>query len=131
MPKAAPMYETVKLLHMTVAMISVLGFFVRGLWMLSDSAMLSRKWVRIAPHIVDTILLASAITLLITLALNPLNAPWVLVKIVGVLLYIGLGVVALRGPTRTARTLAFVAAIAVVIFIFSVAFSKLPLGFFA
>ena len=53
----------VKWIHVTAAFVSVGGFVLRGVWMLENSPLFSRRWVRIAPHVVDTVLLASAIAL--------------------------------------------------------------------
>ena len=58
------MYAAFKHIHLLTVAIS-LGFFVlRGVWMLSGSALLQKKWVKILPHIVDTLLLVSAIGLM-------------------------------------------------------------------
>jgi uncharacterized membrane protein SirB2 len=64
------------------------------------------------------------------LRLAPSDAPWLLAKIVGLVVYVGLGVVALRpGGSRTVRASAWLAALAVVAWIVSVAMTKSPLGF--
>ena len=60
-----PTYLAVKHLHMSCAAISVSFFILRFIWMRRGSSMLQQRWVRIMPHIVDTILLASALTLVV------------------------------------------------------------------
>lgn len=118
-----------KLLHVGTAAISIAGFTVRGIWMLRDSARLHARWVRIAPHVVDTLLLVSAIGLAVQLRLSPVQHTWLLAKIVALLLYIGLGVVALRrGRNRLVRALAWVAALATYLYIVAVAVTKSPWG---
>ena len=89
-------YNDLRLLHISFAIISVSGFAWRGLLMLTDSPMLQQLWVRIAPHINDTFLRAAAIGLAVMSGQYPWTVPWLTAKIVGLLAYIGLGVVALR-----------------------------------
>ena len=59
----ARMYIAFKHSHMMFAVISGLFFLVRGCWMLMDSGMLQKKWVKILPHVNDTLLLLCAIVL--------------------------------------------------------------------
>lgn len=100
--------------------------------MLRGSALLQRGWMRIAPHVIDTLLLVSAITLAVQLGISPLAAPWLMSKIVALLLYIALGMVAMRhGKTRTIRLSAWLAAQAVFFYIVSVALTRDPLPWHA
>ncbi len=118
-------YLVLKAVHVTCVAVSYALFFVRGIWMIRDSAMLERRWVKVLPHVVDTLLLASAIALAIVLKQYPLAEPWLTAKVVALVLYIGLGMVALkRGPTRGARMVAWVAAQAVFIYIVAVALTR-------
>ena len=55
--------EAVKGLHVLCALLSISGFAGRGILMLKGSALLSARWLKIAPHIVDTLLLLSALVL--------------------------------------------------------------------
>jgi len=121
-------YTALKHLHMTFAVASGALFLVRGLWMLSGSAHLQRRWVRIVPHVIDTLLLASAVGLAVWSSQYPFQQPWLSAKVVALVAYIGLGTVALkRGRTRQARGLAFVAALACFAYILAVAVTKNPL----
>ncbi|MEZ5505217.1 MAG: SirB2 family protein [Gammaproteobacteria bacterium] len=116
--------------HMLFAAISGLFFLVRGAWMLMDSDMLQKKWVKIVPHVVDTLLLVCAIALCVILSQYPFVESWLTVKVVMLVAYIGLGMVALkRGKTKAIRTVAFFAALASFLFMASVAISHHPLGF--
>lgn len=127
-----PWYTLLKHVHMTSAAISIAGFVLRGLWMLADSPMLGRRWVRVLPHVIDTLLLASAITLAFMLRAAPGYDGWLTAKVLGLLAYIALGTVALkRGRTRGRRAAAWVAAIVVFGYIVSVAYTKDPRGFLA
>ena len=124
--------EIIKTIHVTCALISFAGFFVRGIWMLRDSTLLQQRWVKITPHIVDTLLLVSAIILAVQLRLSPLEQPWLMVKIIALLLYIGAGMVALRfGRSKTVRLYAWLFGLATILYIMSVATSKSVLGWFA
>ena len=118
-------YPLFKLTHVTCVVLSYAGFFLRGMWMIRDSRMLERRWVRVLPHVVDTALLASAIALSMMLKQYPLVEPWLTAKVAGLLLYIVLGMVALNyGTTRRIRTGAWIAAQAVFLYIVAVALTR-------
>lgn len=120
--------SAIKLVHIGCVALSYTLFFLRGIWMLRSSALLQRRWVRIAPHVIDTLLLASAITLAVQLGISPFAAPWLMSKIVALLLYIALGTIAIRrGKTRTIRLSAWLAAQAVFGYIVAVALTRDPL----
>ncbi|MEX0943936.1 MAG: SirB2 family protein [Pseudomonadales bacterium] len=115
--------------HVTCAVISISFFCLRGYWMLRESPLLSHPVVRIAPHLIDTVLLASAIVLSIMLRQYPFVHGWVTVKVIALVGYILLGTVALkRGRTKTIRQMAFVGALVLFGFIVSVAYYHHPLG---
>ncbi len=98
--------------------------------MLAGSPRLRTPWLRVLPHIVDTMLLGSALWLVSVLHLPLLQTPWLLAKILGLVLYIVLGSLALRpGRSRSVRIAALVAALATVGWIVSVAVRHDPLGF--
>lgn len=119
--------SAIKWLHISCVLLSYTLFFLRGIWMLRSPAMLQRRWVRIVPHVVDTLLLASAITLAVLLEISPFAAPWLLSKIIALLLYIALGTVAIRrGKTRAIRLSAWLAAQAVFGYIVAVALTHNP-----
>lgn len=122
-------YHTVKLVHVTAVALSVAGFFVRGAASLAGARWVRGRAARTLPHLVDTVLLLSALALAWMLHLTPARAPWLAAKIAGLLAYVALGVVALRpGRSRAVRAGAWVAALAVVGWIVSVAITKSPLG---
>ncbi len=94
--------------------------------------MLAHRATRVLPHIVDTLLLLSAISMLVLLRLSPLVAPWLMAKIVALPVYIGLGMLALRpGRSRWVRVTAWLLALLCAGYIVSVAYSKNPWGFLA
>ena len=125
-------YLAIKHLHVACVMLSGLGFLLRGLWMLLDSRWLLQRLTRILPHVVDTMLLGSAVALAAWSGQYPPVSDWVSAKIVGLLLYIVLGAVALRrGRTRGRRAVAFALACVCFAWIVSVAMTRNPLGFLA
>ena len=125
------MYHLTKFVHELCALASFTLFALRGVWMLRDSPQLSRRWVKILPHAIDTLLLASAIALTLMLRQYPLTHAWLSAKLVALLVYIGLGLVALHyGKTRSVRAAAWIGALAVFLYIASVALSHDLLGFF-
>ncbi len=114
-----------KHLHVTSVVASYVLFFLRGIWSLRASYIMRSRWVKIVPHAVDTVLLVSAIALAWQLGISPLHAPWLIAKIVAMLVYIGLGFVAIDFARRYyVRLLTWVAAQAVFFYIVAVAFTK-------
>lgn len=123
------LYVVLKHLHVTCAVISISGFFLRGVWMLTDSPLLNRRWVRIVPHVNDTLLLAAAIGLSIAVGQYPLVHGWVTAKVLGLLGYIGFGMFALRrGRSKALRTAFWLAALATAGYVVSVALTRDPRG---
>ena len=126
------MYIAIKHSHMLFAVISGLFFLVRGAWMLMDSGMLQKKWVKILPHINDSLLLLCAIGLSVMSHQYPIAQDWLTVKVLALIAYIVLGVIALKkGKTKGIRTLALVGALFAFVFTFSVARTHNPMGFFS
>ena len=121
----AETWWALRTLHLGAVVASLALFFLRGLWMMAAREKLQRRWVRVVPHLVDTVLLASAIGLAWLTAQYPWQQPWLTAKIVALLVYIMLGIVALRrGRTRRVRAIAFVAALATFGYIVAVAATR-------
>jgi uncharacterized membrane protein SirB2 len=126
------LFEYLKIFHTACAFFSIGGFALRGFWMLTGNPLLRRRPVRVLPHIVDTLLLASALGMVSLWGFSSLQAGWLMAKIVALLVYIALGMVALRfGKTRLVRITAWLAAMTTAVYMLSVAYSKNPLGFLA
>jgi uncharacterized membrane protein SirB2 len=121
-------YPTLKLIHVSCVAMSYMFFVVRGVWMLRQSPLLRQGWVRVTPHVVDTALLVSAIALAVTIRQYPLVAGWLTAKVVALVCYIGLGMIAFRfGRSRGHRLVAWLAAQAVFFYIVAVALARDPL----
>ena len=119
------------MIHVTTAVVSYALFFVRGIWMINGSPRLSERWVRIVPHVNDTLLLAAAIWMTLLLHQYPGSHAWLTAKVAGLLVYIGLGTVALkRGKTRRTRITAWLGSQAVFFYIVAVALTRNPLPWY-
>lgn len=120
-------YLALKHLHVTAVVLSGSLFLGRGLLMLADSPRLSSRVLRVLPHVVDTVLLASAIALAVWSSQIPFVQAWLGAKVVALLLYIVLGSVALkRGRSKDIRSIAFVAALITFAYIVMVALTRNP-----
>ena len=125
-------YATVKHLHIACVVISGTGFFLRGVLMLRGSPLLEVRWIRVLPHINDTVLLAAALGLTVITGQYPFVDNWVTAKVFGVMAYIVFGALALReAATRRLRIAFWLAALAVFAWIASVALTRHPAGFLA
>ena len=118
-------YLFIKHLHITLAVVSGSFFLLRGLWMLAESPMLRQRWVRTLPHVVDTLLLASALVLVVWSGQYPFGQNWLTAKVLALVAYIGLGTIALkRGKTPSVRRFALLAALATFAYIAAVALTR-------
>ena len=125
-------YFTVKTIHQTAVALSFAGFFARGLGSLAGAAWVGSRTAKTWPHVVDSVLLLSALALAWMAKLDPTSAPWLAAKIGGLVVYIALGMVALqpRWPLPV-RTAAWASALGTFGYIVSVAITKNPAGFLA
>lgn len=123
-------YLLLRNVHIACVVLSGGGFLLRGVLMLRTSPLLAHRWVRVAPHVVDTLLLGSAVMLAVRSAQYPFVQGWLTAKLLALLVYIGCGTMALkRGRTRTERAAYLVAALAVFAYIVSVAMTRDAFGF--
>lgn len=125
----AALYPWLRHLHITLVVLSVSVFAVRGLGVLAGQAWPMRDLARGLSPVIDSLLLLAGATLWWLLQLNPWHNHWLGAKLVLLVVYIVLGSFALkRGRTRVQRLLFFVAALAVVALILTSALTRLPLG---
>ncbi|WP_334187209.1 SirB2 family protein [Noviherbaspirillum sp.] len=121
-------YLAIKQLHITCALLSGSFFLLRGIWMMTDSPLLARRWVRTVPHMVDSVLLLSALTLAFWSGQYPFVQPWLTAKVGALICYIVLGSVALKyGKPKPVCLACLVLALAVFGFIIGTALTKDPL----
>ena len=119
-------YLALKNIHVACAALSGAGFLVRGFWMWTGHPWHGRPLTRSVPHVVDTLLLASAVAMAWTASLSPVAHSWLAAKLVALVVYIILGAVALRGATRARRGVALLAAAATYFYIVGVALTRDP-----
>lgn len=118
-------YPALLAVHVTCVTMSGLLFVLRGACMFAASPVLQWRWVKIGPHAVDTVLLVSAVSLAILRGEHANPGGWLLMKLVLLPVYIGLGLVALRfGSGMPIRAGAFLTALLVFFYIVSVAITK-------
>jgi uncharacterized membrane protein SirB2 len=118
-------YLVIKHLHVTFAALSGSLFLLRGFWMLRESPRLQQRWVKIVPHIVDTLLLVCAVILVVWSGQYPFVQGWLTAKLLALIAYIVLGMIALKlGKTKPIRIGALIAAAAVFGYIVKVALTR-------
>lgn len=121
------MYAATKWLHVFCVAASGSLFVLRGWWMWHSPDKLDRLWVRSLPHIIDTLLLASGVTLVVVTGLYPWQQAWLAVKMGALVLYILLGLGALRlARGRGAGKAAWVLAVLAFCYMVAVATTKSP-----
>ncbi|NYT81059.1 SirB2 family protein [Alcaligenaceae bacterium] len=122
-------YLLIKHLHMTAAGLSILFFVVRAFWSVQGSTLLQNRLVKTLPHVIDTVLLLAGMTL--AAMIGP-EQPWILVKIIALIAYIGVGTIAIkRGKTAKTRAIAAIIAVAIFVYIVGVAMTKSALSWWA
>jgi len=118
-------YLLVKSIHQLCAVATFVLFLIRGIWMITQSKRLRYRWLRVVPHAVDTLLLASAVVLVWLTHQYPGAETWLTAKIVALVLYIGLGLTAFRfAQTHAVRVIAWVSAQLVFLYIVLVALTR-------
>ena len=75
------MYLVVKYVHVISVVLSLTGFFLRGILMMRDSPLLAARWVKVLPHVNDTVLLIAAFSLAAMSGQYPFIVDWVTAKV--------------------------------------------------
>jgi uncharacterized membrane protein SirB2 len=120
-------YEAVKALHVTCVALSISLFTLRAA--LQWQGVAWRRWrvLRIVPHVVDTVLLGSALWLCWIIGQYPFVQGWLTAKVLALVVYILLGRMALgRNAAQGRRFAALVAALCCVGYIVGVALTHSP-----
>jgi len=125
-------YPQIKFVHVLCVILSGSLFALRGIMMLAGSRLANHAALRYLSYAIDTTLLTAALMLVTILHQYPFVQAWLTVKVLLLVVYIVLGVFALRGG-RTRRVRATCYAIALVVFasIVGVALTHNPLGWLA
>ena len=120
-------YGIIKIVHVTCVIASSGLFLLRGVWLIQQSSQLSQHWVRVVPHVIDTFLLLSAVLLSIAIQQYPFTHDWLTAKALALLLYIGLGMVAIRHHrSRQVAIVSWIAAVLVLGYIILTAITHSP-----
>ncbi|BBP45803.1 SirB family protein [Thiosulfatimonas sediminis] len=120
---------TALIIHQVSVILSILGFFARGIGHIFEKPWVKLKPVKILPHIIDTALLVSALVLLI---IGPwsINEGWIQIKILGLVLYIVLGLMAFRfAKNRIQKAIYWLLALVVIFYVVAVAKTHLAIPF--
>ena len=121
-------YLILKHLHIAAAYASLAFFVLRAFWSVRGVALLQARWVKIVPHLMDTLLLTLGVTLAVILNFWPLPL-WLSAKITALVIYILLGTVAIkRGKTPKIRATAAIAAVLVFAYIIGAAVERSALS---
>lgn len=119
------MVLALKHLHLLCVVLSVSLFiwrFARRWW---HPNLTLPRWAKIAPHLIDTVLLSSALGMLYLVWGNPFHFAWLRYKIVFLFLYIVFGSYALkRASGKQGQALSFAAALLCVTIMVCLAFFK-------
>ncbi len=119
------MYLIIKYCHIGFALLSIGGFILRGALSLRRHPVIKSRWLRIAPHINDTLLLAAAIYLAQASHQYPWNSPWLAAKVTALLIYIVLGTLVIRQRGSTELQLScYLGALLAFAYMLAVAISK-------
>ena len=121
----------VKYIHVSSVILTLMFFIIRGIWMILDKETHKKRWVKVLAPIIDTVLLISAIILAMKTQQYPFTHDWLTAKILGLVIYIALGMIALNyGRTKKIRVTAWLAALLCFSYIASVATSRNPAIFY-
>lgn len=123
-------YPQIKLVHVMAILCSGALFLLRG-----SSALAGLRWPMVAPvrylsYTIDTVLLTAAMMLLTILPGALFANGWLLVKVVLVVTYVVLGVLAMRCADKRVRIATFVLALLTYGQIYWIARAHHPLGAF-
>ena len=113
--------------HLFFVVLTFVFFFIRGIWMIQDSTLLHKRWVKILAPVIDTLLLISAVVQATNIHQYPITHHWLTAKVLALLVYIGLGMIALTyGSTKQIRITAWLGALCCFGYIVSVALTRNP-----
>ncbi len=117
-----------KHLHITLAVISISLFTLRFFWTLANSSNLQAKWVKITPHIVDTLLLVIGVVMAVQYYINPLEQLWLGEKLLALVAYIFTGYYTLKlARNKSMQIIGYLGAMGWVMLIVYLAMTREPL----
>ena len=118
-------YLLIRQLHILTAALSVTLFTIRFLLLVRSPTWQPNRWLKVLPHVNDSLLLIFAILLCIIIQQAPLITPWLTEKVAAVILYILAGMFALKwSKTRLSKIIWFIIAIFMFAYAANIAINK-------
>ena len=122
----------VKYVHIVAVSVTFALFFVRGLWVLRAYPSPQESWIRYVPHVVDTVIVVSALVFLWDTRNLGWPGPWLTVKLTLIAVYVLLGIVVLKFAQGLGiKVLTWIAALSMFLFVTTIAVLRNPLGIFS
>lgn len=124
------LYVILRIIHSSCALLSIFGFAGRGYLKVSRNEVPQKFVFKVLPHIIDTVLLTSAIVLVFMSGQYPFVSPWVTAKVLTLIAYITLGILLMRLQLeQPARIAVFSLALLCAVYLVMVAITKNPIPF--
>lgn len=115
---------------MTLAVLSIGLFTLRFIWTLANSTKLQSKWIKISPHIIDTLLLVIGVVMAVKLSINPVDQLWLGEKLLALVAYIFTGYYTLKlARNKPMQIIGYLGAMGWVMLIVRLAMTREPLFF--
>ena len=120
-------YLVIRHLHVLTAVLSIVLLCYRFLLFMRYPAALQGRWIKVLPHVNDTLLFFFAILLCIAIQQAPVITPWLSEKVTMVVLYIFAAMAALKwAKSRPGRVIWFIIALFLFASIANIAVNKTP-----
>ena len=114
-----------KNIHMSLAAISVALFCLRFALLMTNANLLKNRWLKVVPHIIDTVLLLIGLVMMVKLALYPGQVDWMSEKLIAVVAYIFTGYYTLKlARNNMMRIFGFLGALGWIILVARIAMTK-------
>lgn len=120
------MYAGLKHSHMLFITISIILFQLRFFLIKLDKPI--PKFLKITPHINDTLLLVTGAYLAYIASINPMEHWWLMAKIIALFIYIGFGMMALKSKGMKSN-IGYILASTTFVFMVLTAIKKAPFLF--
>lgn len=118
------LYSTLKATHVSMAIISLLFFTARGTSHLLKYKWHHQRWIKVSPHILDTLLFTSGIYLMMASSQFPVQQNWLTVKMVLLVAYIVCGMKCMKAESAGKQKVFFALALSFGVGIFCVASTR-------
>jgi uncharacterized membrane protein SirB2 len=125
-PLVQESYVTLLIVHKTLAVVSPLLFSARA-WRSIRGLNPAQGWLRVAPHVVDTLLLLAGVSLALIIHQYPFVNSWLTAKLLALVAYIAAGHIAVRRARSVrGKVTAWLVGLVLVLYIFAVALNHDP-----